>query len=238
MRRLIALLIIASLPAFCFAQSTQPAPASDTRTALTRKLPDLKLNGATLADTIDFIRDVTALNIHVNWKALELLNVTRQTPITLQLHDVSANVVLRTLVSELGQGNITYYTEDGVVEITTTEIADAKMFTRVYPVEDLVMDIPNFVGPTFGLQQTAQISGGGGGGGGGGSSLFNGSTTTNNDTPLTKQQRGQQLVKLVTDTVHPEIWRENGGQASIRYFNGHLIVTAPRSVHEALGGKF
>jgi hypothetical protein len=28
----------------------------------------------------------------------------------------------------------------------------------------------------------------------------------------------------------------NGGTAAIRFFNGSLIVTAPRSVHESLGG--
>jgi hypothetical protein len=32
------------------------------------------------------------------------------------------------------------------------------------------------------------------------------------------------------------VWRQNGGPASIRFFNGTLIVTAPRSVHEAIGG--
>jgi hypothetical protein len=41
---------------------------------------------------------------------------------------------------------------------------------------------------------------------------------------------------MIRETIRPEIWRENGGTASIRYYNGHLVVTAPRSVHEALGG--
>ena len=35
--------------------------------------------------------------------------------------------------------------------------------------------------------------------------------------------------------IQPDIWHVNGGLAGIRYFNGSLIVTAPRSVHEALG---
>jgi hypothetical protein len=29
---------------------------------------------------------------------------------------------------------------------------------------------------------------------------------------------------------------QNGGKGTIRFFNGNLIVTAPRSVHEAIGG--
>jgi hypothetical protein len=41
---------------------------------------------------------------------------------------------------------------------------------------------------------------------------------------------------MIRETVRPEIWRENGGAASIRFYNGNLIVTAPRSVQEAIGG--
>jgi coproporphyrinogen III oxidase-like Fe-S oxidoreductase len=44
------------------------------------------------------------------------------------------------------------------------------------------------------------------------------------------------LVTLVREVVRPTIWKENGGMASIRYFSGKLIVTAPVSVHEAIGG--
>jgi len=53
---------------------------------------------------------------------------------------------------------------------------------------------------------------------------------------LTKTERADALVKMIREVIRPEIWRENGGEASIRYYNGNLVVTAPRSVHEALGG--
>jgi hypothetical protein len=99
------------------------------------------------------------------------------------------------------------------------------------------MEIPNFVPPSFNIAgQTPQISGGGGGGSGGPSILSDSAGTNRNDA-VSKQQRADDLVKLIQDTVQPDIWRENGGTASIRYFNGHLIVTAPRSVHEALSAS-
>jgi hypothetical protein len=44
------------------------------------------------------------------------------------------------------------------------------------------------------------------------------------------------LVKLIMDTIRPEIWKENGGNSTIRFFQGNLIVTAPLSVQEAIGG--
>ena len=37
-------------------------------------------------------------------------------------------------------------------------------------------------------------------------------------------------------TVYPDCWVQNGGKASIKFFSGNLIITASRSVHEAIGG--
>jgi hypothetical protein len=224
------------------AQTSRPAldPKTDSKAALTHRIPDVKITGVPLEQAIDFLRDVSGLNINVNWKALELLNVTKQTLVSVKLSDVPLRRVIKAVLDETGAGQaLTYYVEDGIVEITTRELADAEMITRVYPVDDLVMIIPDFAGPSFNLQsQGNQTSGKGGGGSGGGQSLFgggNGANASQQDTPASKQQRADGLVKMIRDTVKPEIWRENGGPASIRYFNGHLIVTAPRSVHEALG---
>jgi hypothetical protein len=206
--------------------------------ALTRKLPELKFTQIPLGDAIDHVREATGANIHVNWRALELLNVTREMPVSLSLRDVTARRALKALLDETGVGDyLTFYVDEGVIEVTTREIADAKLITRVYPVEDLVVEVPNFAGPTFNLQQSTSVSGGGGGGGGSGGTLFQGGETTQGQEITTKQQRADGLVQLITETVRPEVWRENGGTASVRYFNGHLIVTAPRSVHEQLGGK-
>jgi hypothetical protein len=57
-----------------------------------------------------------------------------------------------------------------------------------------------------------------------------------NATPRDKDAKAKELVDLIRETVVPSIWVENGGKATIRFFSGNLIVTAPRSVHEAIGG--
>jgi hypothetical protein len=217
------------------AKKSSEVPAS---VALTRKLPELRFTQIPLGDAIDQVREATGANIHVNWRALELLNVTRDMPTSLNLRDVTARRALKALLDETGVGDfMTFYIDEGVIEVTTKEIADNKLLTRVYPVEDLVVEVPNFAGPTFNLQQSNTTSGGGGGGGGGGSGIFSGDSNTTPLDATSKQQRADSLVKLITETVRPEVWRENGGTASVRYYNGHLIVTAPRSVHEQLGGK-
>jgi hypothetical protein len=96
------------------------------------------------------------------------------------------------------------------------------------------MAVPDFVGPDMSLQGSST------GGGGGNQNLFGGGLGNggdqNGEKTKTRQERAQDLIDTITAVIKPDIWQVNGGTAAIRFFNGSLIVTAPRSVHEALGG--
>ncbi|MDZ4754640.1 MAG: hypothetical protein SGJ11_09100, partial [Phycisphaerae bacterium] len=46
-----------------------------------------------------------------------------------------------------------------------------------------------------------------------------------------------ELVNIILETVEPEAWTANAGDwASIRYYQGVLIVRAPDWIHRQLGG--
>jgi hypothetical protein len=215
-------------------------PTATARQILKRKVADVNFNNVALSDAIDKIRDSSGLNVHVNWRALEGVGISRQTAVTTRMHSVPLRKLLKTILNDAGSPDaLTYYIDDGIVEITTREIADQQLITKVYPVADLVMEIPNFAGPNVQLSNVGQ-GGGGRSGGGGNTSLFSdnsSNSTTTNEQPKTKDQRAEDLVALIKETVKPDLWRDNGGTAAIRYFNGHIVVTAPRSVHESLGGE-
>jgi uncharacterized membrane protein YgcG len=229
--------------------SPQSATAKVTGASLNRTLPEMKFDGIPLADAIDFVRDITDANITVNWRALEGAGVTRETLINLKLRNVSLRKALTLMLAEASGGEgVTYTLDDGVIEITTTELAKQQMYMRVYPVGDLLMDIPNFTdAPDFSLDQNQASGGGrggGGGGGGGGGQLFGGGGgggaggDREDDKGPTKEERAEELLTLIRDTIYPDMWRENGGTASIRMFRDNLVVTAPRAVHEAIGGTW
>lgn len=206
--------------------SSPPAPA------MSSGLPEIRIANATFGDAIEFLRDASGANIHVNWGALEQLNITRELPVNMHLRSVTLRTVLKLLLADVGGGLVTYYIDDGIIEITTKELADQQLITQVYPVEDLIMEIPNFTdAPDFQIQSSQ-----GGRGSGGGNSILTGSFGEEERETRTDQERGEELVQLIMDTVDPEVWRENGGTASIRFFRGKLIVTAPRSTLEAIGG--
>ena len=208
---------------------------ADVRKSLSAKIDGVKFDRATLVDVIETLRDMSKANLHVNWRALEAINVTRETPISLELRNAPLRQVLRmVLIEASAEGLLTFYHEDGVVEITTRELADQKLITKVYPVRDLVLHVPDFTEPPELNLNTANS---GGRGGGGGQGILSGSGGRETKASI-ERERGEQLVATIMQTVQPDAWRENGGTSSIRFFDGHLVVTAPRSVHEALGGSF
>jgi hypothetical protein len=214
------------------------ADPSAARPALAMRLPEVKFESVSLSGCIDFYRDVSDANIHVNWRALESIGIGRDMPVTLDLRAVSLRTALRLTLSQTDPANMTaVYIDEGVIEITTRDIADAQLITRTYFVDDLLMVIPDFYGPDLNLE-SSQSTGSRSSGGSGDSSR--GSIFDDNDQDdeeiTTKAERADELISLIQEIVQPNVWRDNGGVATIRYFNGNLIVTAPRSVHEAIGG--
>jgi hypothetical protein len=225
--------------------AAKSAANAQTRAQLERVLPAVNFTNVTLKDAIDFLRDVSGSNIHVNWKAIEAAGITQDTAINIKLRQVLLQKVLGLLLSEASGGTgLTFYIDDGVIEITTKEIADAAMFTVVYPVQDLLVQAPPFVEPPqFDLSYASSRGGAGGGSGsrgsGGGQTMFgqNGANwNQQQNQPRDKDAKAKELLDLIVETVSPTIWVPNGGNATIRFFDGNLIVTAPRSVHEAIGG--
>ncbi len=191
------------------------------------------LTNVSFGDAIDFLRDIAGVNITVNWKGLGAINITKDAQINLQLHDVTAGKILSLILLQAGPGDLlTYSIDQNVVEVTTRAASDQELITVVYYVVDLLQ--PNDV---FNYQITnitggsAQVTGGGGGGGGSQSLTVNNSSQTK-----TVDQKAMDLIKLIETVVRPEVWRDNGGTASMEYLNGNLIVNAPRSVQEAIGG--
>ncbi|HEV8293456.1 MAG TPA: M56 family metallopeptidase, partial [Tepidisphaeraceae bacterium] len=89
-----------------------------TKAALRRPLPEVKFENVTLKDAIDFIRDVTELNIYMDWKAAEAAGIAPDLAITLRLRNVPGSEVLRLMLREASP-DLRYRIESGIVVVST-----------------------------------------------------------------------------------------------------------------------
>jgi hypothetical protein len=207
--------------------------AVNARWALDEVVPDVNVDAIGIDRVIDFLRNVSGANIVVDWNTLTGAGVAKDAPVTLQVRGLTLRKVLQLALDQASPNTaMTMSVDQNVIEVTTQEAADRKLVTRTYSVADLVLPPVTSTPPTLSLTQATQQ---GSSGGGGGSGLF--TDTNSQQTQQTSQQRADQLVMLIKTMVRPTIWQDNGGTASISYFIGQLVVTAPMSVHETIGGS-
>lgn len=223
------------------------------RQALNAKLSSVSFEAVSLTEVCDWIRDSLGTNVHVNWGALQEAGVEPTHPITLKLKMVAVDRLIRLMLQETGAGDqLTFYVDGNVLEITSKEVADAELFTRVYPIQDLLL-IPGAVSqPNTGAltnsgggnsrelgsgNSSSSNSNTGFGGNGGGNNLLQDNNGGGQNTgQQTDADRAQQIVDMIKKAVPAEMWEENGGRATLTVFRGNLILTAPRSVHALIGG--
>ncbi len=216
--------------------------AGTARSAINSVLPQTKLLGTPLSEAIGFIRDVSGANINVDWKALEAINISKETQVNVNLRNARVGKILSQVLAEAsGSDLLTYYIDGDIIEITTRAEADKKLVVVVYYVDDLLSldDTFNYSAlNSFSPASSGGGSGGSGGGSSGSSAIFSGGSANQSNTndAATKDQKAKNLIKLIETMIRPEVWKDNGGAAQIEYFNGNLIIAAPRSVHELIGG--
>lgn len=84
------------------------------------------------------------------------------------------------------------------------------------------------------------MMGGGMMGGSGSQNPFSGGDSEDEDDTEEKslEERMDEIVVLIRETIEPESWVENGGRNSVRAYKRSIIVRAPIEIHELIGGPF
>ena len=91
-----------------------------------------------LRDVVDYLKDLHGIEIQINYRALEEIGVSADTPLTRNLKGISLRSALRLMLREL---DLTYSVQDEVLLITTPEEVESALTAKVYPVADLVLPI-------------------------------------------------------------------------------------------------
>jgi uncharacterized membrane protein YgcG len=187
------------------------------------------------------------------------VGIDPETPITIDVTDKPALSVLELVLEQCSaEGDqCTWQIREGFVEVGTKErlATSDRNNIRYYSIRDLLFEPPMFDNaPTLDLDaalQQGQQGGGGGGGGGGGFGGGGGGGVSGGGggggsiigepggevDRIPEAERAQQIIDIITETVEPESWDINGGDwATIRYYQGTLIIRAPDFIQRQIGG--
>ncbi len=94
-----------------------------------------------LASVLDYIRDTMQINIILDEAALSQADITSDTPVETKLPNITLKNYLKHILAPY---DLTYVVGDEVLKITDKSQRGGEIYTRVYYVGDLTMNIPNF----------------------------------------------------------------------------------------------
>jgi hypothetical protein len=106
-----------------FVPSTQPAAASPedqvTENSLKRTMPQFHLPGVKLSDGISFLRDISGMNLYVDWANLKLASVTPDTSVAVDQANTTTGECISKTLAATGSDALQYRVANGVIFIST-----------------------------------------------------------------------------------------------------------------------
>lgn len=219
-------------------------PSRDTLMKMQRPI-GIDLNETRLEDVMKYIAETTQAPLESLWKSDKEEGIEKDALITMSVKDMPALMflekVLQKVAAESGNDCSWQLTDLGVLQVGTKERLNKFKRIEIYDINDLLFEMPVYDNaPEIDLQQVLQNSGGGGrgrGGGGGGQSPFRDNQQRNREQQKTKEDRANDIVRLITTFVEQPQWSDNGGEGgTIRYYQGHIIVEAPDYMQRGVAG--
>ncbi len=204
----------------------------------TRRIP-ASFNDNSITDVLTFIATVTNINVDVDWDSLEQLGVTRDKPVTLELREVPARVVLDRVLEKAQPdqfSKVGWAVNDGVLVVAADEALRRNTFVVIYDIRDLLFQIPNFTeAPSLDLDQVLNQGQQGSSGASGG--IFQDANNNDEGEGLTEEELMQRILEIIQTNVDFEGWRDNGGSTGVvQELNGNLIITNTARNHREIQG--
>ena len=163
-----------------------------------RVVADLDLSNVTLEQAFDRVAELSRTNLVVRWPALSTVEVSRSSRVRVHLWDVTVPTAVNAILAlvETEPGTLGWAEKDGVLMVSTLDDLGGSTETRFYDVRDLIAVIKKETDPPA------------------------------EEEPRTWQEVMDEIIRLITELVDPDSWRDAGGSVgAIRELGGRLIIT-------------
>jgi len=196
--------------------------------AMNMVIENAEFKDVSFEDFVEWLERMTQASVVVNWKALEKAGVERDRPISLKAKGIKLRkllpLVFAQLTEDLRDVELAAKADDNILMISTKADINAKLITRVYDIEDLLVSVPDFAGGSLELSTSGWRLG---------DRFYKGGGW---EKSRTKEEIVERLISIITTQVQPSSWKVNGGKGTIRYFQGRLVVRNSIEAHQELGG--
>ncbi len=226
-----------------------------------RKPVSLNFRETPLSEVVHHLKNVSGVNIYLDPIGLSEEGVHPSSPVSIDLPDeISIKSALQLILAQL---RLSYVIQNEVLKITSEQLRDSNVYTKMYNVADLVIPLPNFaphnqIGLPAALSQGYQTTLGSLGGSApppvmvnatpagmpGGIETAEGlAQTIDSGGGFTTGGRGgatnadfDPLIELITTTIEPDTWEEAGGAGRVHEFetNLSLVVSQTQDVHDKI----
>lgn len=217
-----------------------PAVRKEREDPLVRRV-DADFVETPLADVLEFISDAVDGQIYVNQRRLAVADIPLDTPLTLRLKNVRADMLLDLALRQVSD-SLAYVVRDGIVIVSTLDDLEGAAELRVYNVRDLIALSPVDVAPAGEMSgmmgsmappsgaappgMGSDPSGYGPAGGYGGGMMMAGGESSS------REFRAYMLVQLIKTVTGEQHWDQGGEYGAIAAYDGLLVVNHNTRVHQ------
>jgi len=224
--------------AFITASAPTLAQSEGAKTlSLLSKPITVEVEDARFEDVVDFVRTSTGATVDIAWisnrhsngldpEALVSLDVTNAQALALLLH--AARMASR---DDFEDPTWQLDHKTGAVQIGPRSRLNKFKRLEIYDIHDLILVLPNYTDvPRLNLNSVVRQGQGGGSGG-----IFQQSQDDN--TIVDPELEANRIMDILRAVVETDEWTSSGGDgASVHYFDGNLLVSAPDYIHRQING--
>ena len=191
----------------------------DQRAAVDRldaRIDRIEFHNIPLRQVVERLNQECNARIGVDWRVLETAGVRPETPIFVQTQGLPLRRVLDLVCADAGSGQVKLSyraSDDGIVFLSTADNLSRETIVRIYDVRDLIEYDHDLRDRMHRL-------------------MFQSRESKPEESAEKKPDSVESLVKLITETIDPDTWRDAGGTTgSIREFGGRLIIIQTAEAH-------
>ncbi|MCG3138294.1 MAG: hypothetical protein HJJLKODD_02156 [Phycisphaerae bacterium] len=211
---------------------------SDFEEAFQSRIPEISFNQTKLGTALDELASIGKINIVPNWPDLAVVGVTKETPVTLKLKDITLKTALKETLDQIeggSTGQVSFASHGEIVKVASADFLNRDVYALVYNVRHLIHPRKNNDdAPEMGLhlrpmqynQSTGRME-----------PVFSPPQDPREvDTTEYYSEEISDLINLIMQHVQPGSWKEQGGlHASIHAGrDGNIVVTQTSAGHQEI----